>query len=173
MALWKISPLMEMNPETNMRSGSGAVGGMQWMWFSSIQSLSHVRLLVTPWTEALQLSLSITNSRSLFKLMSIKSVMPSNHLILCCPLLLLQQGFFPMSRLFASGGQSIRVSASAWVLSMNIQGWFALGLTGLILQSKVLSRVFSNTTVQKHQFFSIQPYLCSNSHIHTCLLEKP
>ena len=82
-------------------------------------------------------------------------------------------GSFPMSQFFASGGQSIRVSASAWVLSMNIQGWFALGLTGLILQSKVLSRVFSNTTVQKHQFFSIQPYLCSNSHIHTCLLEKP
>ena len=91
---------MEMNPETNMRSGWGAVGGMQWMWFSLIQSLSRVQLLVTPWTEALQVSLSITNSRSLLKLMSIKSVMSFNHLILCHPLLLLPsiiasiRGFF-------------------------------------------------------------------------------
>ena len=82
-------------------------------------------------------------------------------------------GSFQMSHLFASGGQSIGVSASASVLPMNIQDWFALGWTGWIsLQSKGLSRVFSNTTVQKHQFFSAQLSLQSNSHIHTWPLEK-
>ena len=81
---------------------------------------------------------------------------------------------FPKSCLFASGGQSIGASASATVLPMNIQGWFSLGLTGLIsLLSKGLSRVFSSTTVRKHQFFSAQPSLWSNSHICTWLLEKP
>ena len=83
-------------------------------------------------------------------------------------------GPFLMSQFFTSGGQSIGVSASASVLSMNIQDWFPLGLTGLIsLQSQGLSRVFSNTTVQKHQFFSTQLSLWSNSHIHTRPLEKP
>jgi len=83
-------------------------------------------------------------------------------------------GSFPVSRLFASGGQSIGASASASVLSMNIQSWFPLGFTDLIsLVSKGLSRVFSNTTVQKHQFFGTQPSLWSNSHICTWLLEKP
>ena len=83
-------------------------------------------------------------------------------------------GSFPMSQFFISGGQSIGVSASASVLPMNIQGWFPLGLTGWIsLQSKGFSRVFSNTTVQKHQFFCGQPSSQSNSHIHTWLLEKP
>ena len=77
-------------------------------------------------------------------------------------------GSFPVSWLFASGGQSIGASASASVLSMNIQSWFPLGLTGWIsLQSKGLSRVFSNTTVKKHHFFGAQPSLQSNSHIHT------
>ena len=85
-----------------------------------------------------------------------------------------QQGLFPMSQLFTSGGQSIGASVSASVLPMNIQDWFPLWLTGLIsLQSKGLSRVFSNTTVQKHQFFGAQLSLRSNSHIHTWLLEKP
>ena len=83
-------------------------------------------------------------------------------------------GSFPMSQFFTSGGQSIGTSASASVLLMNIQDWFPLGLTGWIpLQSKGLSRVFSNTTVQKHQFFSAQPFLLTNSHIYTWLLEKP
>ena len=83
-------------------------------------------------------------------------------------------GSFPMSWLFALGGQSTGVSASASVLPMNIQDWFSLGWTGWIsLQSKGLSRAFSNTTVQNHQFFSTQPSLWSNSHIHTWLLEKP
>ena len=82
-------------------------------------------------------------------------------------------GSFPMSQFFTSDGQSIGVSASASVLPMNIQDWSPLGWTGLIsLQSKVLSRVFSNSTVQKHQFFGAQPSLWSNSHIHTWLLEK-
>ena len=83
-------------------------------------------------------------------------------------------GSFPMSGLFASGGQSIGASASASVLPMNIQDWFPLGRTGWIsLQSKGLSRVFSNTTVRKPQFFSTQTFLWSNSHIHTWRLEKP
>ena len=90
------------------------------------------------------------------KFMSSESVMPSNHLVLCCPLLLLPSifpasGSFPVSQLFTSGGQSIRALASASILSVNIQGWFPLGLTGFIsLLSKGLSRVFSSTTIQKH-----------------------
>ena len=79
---------------------------------------------------------------------------------------------FPVSWLFASGGQSIGASASAPVLLVNIQGWFSLGLTGSLLESKGLSRVFSSTTVQKHWFFSTQLPLWSNSHIHTWLLEN-
>ena len=91
-----------------------------------------------------------------------------------CPQPFLASGSIPMSWLFASGGQSIEVSASASVLPKNIQDWFPLGLTALIsLQSKGLSRVFSNTTVQKHQFFSVQLSLWSNSYIYTWLLEKP
>ena len=130
--------------------------------FSSVQALSHVLLSVTPWTAAHQASLSITNSRSLLKLMSIESVMPSNHLILCRPLLL-PPSIFPSIRVFsnelffASGGQSIRVSASTSVLPMNTQDWSPLGWTGWIsLQSKGLSRDFSNITIQKHQFFGTQ-----------------
>ena len=91
-----------------------------------------------------------------------------------CPQSLPGSGSFPMSQLFAWGGQSIGVSASASVLPMNTQDWSPLGWTGWIsLQSKGLSRVFSNTTVQKHQFFSAQPSSQSNSHIHTWPLEKP
>ena len=124
-------------------------------------SLSVVYDSATPWTVAHQVSLSITNSRTLLKLMSIESVMSSNHLILCHPLLFCFQSFpasgsFPVSQ-FSSGGQIIGVSASASVFPVNIQDCFPLGLTGLIsLQSKELSRVFSNTTVQKHQFFGTQ-----------------
>ena len=110
----------------------------------------------------------------LLKLMSIESVMLSNHFILCRPLLLLPS-IFPSIRVFsnesqfnASSGQSIVASASASVLPKNIQDSFPLGLTGLIsLKLKGLSRVFSNTTVQKHQFFSAQSSLWSDSHIHT------
>ena len=117
--------------------------------FSSVQSLSPVWAFVTPWTAAQQDSLSITNSQSLLKLMSIESVMPYNYLILSCSLLLLPSIFpnsFPMSQFFASGGQSIGASAS--VLPMNIQDLFPLGLTGLIsLLSEGLSRVFSSTRI--------------------------
>ena len=118
-----------------------------------VQSLSHVRLFPTPWTISCQASLSFTISWSLLKFMSLQSVMLSNHLIFCCPLLLLLSIFpsirvFSMSWLFPPGGQSTGASASASVLPMNIQGWFPLGLTGLIpLQSKRPSKVFSNTTV--------------------------
>ena len=134
--------------------------------FYSIRSVQFSHSVVfnsaTPWTTARQASLSITDSWSLLIFMSIELVMPSNHLVLCRPLLLLPSIFpasgpFPMSQFFASGGQSIGVSASTSVLPMNIQDWLPLGWTGWIsLQSKGLSRVFSNTTVQKHQFFSAQ-----------------
>ena len=100
--------------------------------FSSVQSLSSVWLFATQWTAACQASLSITNSQSLLKLISIELVMPSNHLILCCPLLLLPSIFpsiraFPVSQFFASGGPSIGVSPSTSVLPMNIRDWFPLG----------------------------------------------
>ena len=145
--------------------GGALVNGIQ---FSSVTQLCPT--LCDPMNPAHQASLSITNSRSLLKLMPIKSVMPSSHLILCCPLLLLPQslpasGSFPMRQLFTSGGQSTGVSASASVLPMNTQDWSPLGWTGWIsLQSKGLSRVFPNTIVQKHQFFSSQLSSQSNSH---------
>ena len=128
--------------------------------FHSVQSLSYVQLFAA-WTAACQASLSITNSHSLLKFMAIKSVMPSNHLIFCCPLLLHLWSFpalgsFQMSQFFASGGQSIGASTSASVLPMNKQDWFPLAFGLISLQSKGLSRVFSNTTVQKHQFFRAQ-----------------
>ena len=145
--------------------------------FSSVQSLSRVWLFAIPWTAALQASLSINNPR-----------VYSNSCPLSCwchptisssivPFSCLQSfpatGFFQMSQFFAWGGQSIGVSALASVLPMNTQDWSPLGWTGWIsLQSKGLSRVFSNTTVQKHQFFGTQLSLWSNSHIHIWLLEK-
>ena len=125
---------------------------------SSVQSLSHVWLFENQWIAARQASLSITNSQSPPKPMSIESVMPSSPFILCSPLLL-PSSIIPRIRVFsnesvfASGGQTIGVSASASVLPMNTQDWSPLGWTGWIsLQSKRLSRVFSNTTLQKHQF---------------------
>ena len=146
---------------------------------SSVQLLSHVRLFVTPWTAARQFPLSITSSWSSPKPMFIKLVMPANHLILCHPLLLLPS-IFPSIRIFSNESAlcikwpNIGVSASTSVLPMNIHDWFPLGWTGWIfLQSKRLSRVFSNTTVQRHQFFGAQPSSQSNSHIHTWSLKKP
>ena len=224
-----------------------AVQGLNVFQNSSVQSLSHVRLSATPRIAAHQASLSITNSRSSLKLTSIESVMPSSHLILCRPLLLLPSVFhsissaqfvqlsssvisdflrphesqharppcpsptpgvhsnsrplspwchpaisssvvpfsscpqslpvsesFPISQLFTWGGLSTGVSASASFLPKNTQDWSPLEWTGWIsLQSKGLSRVFSNTTAQKHQFFGAQLSSQSNSHIHTWLLEKP
>ena len=141
-----------------------------WCQFSSVQSLSRVPLFATPWITARQASLSITtpvvysnsclSSRWCHPAIS-SSVVPFSF----CPQSLPASGSFPMSQLFAWGGQSIGVSAS--VLPMNTQDWYPLGWTGWIsLQSKGLSRVFSNTIVQKHQFFGAQLSLQSNSHIH-------
>ena len=145
----------------------------------SVQLSCSVQLFVTPWTVAHQASLSFTNSQSLLKLMSIKSVMPSNHLILCHPCLFLLS-ILPSIRVFSNESALhirwpiIGVSASASVLPRKIQGWFPLGLTGLIsLQSKGFSRILSSTIVQKHQFFGAQPSLWSKSHNHTQLMEKP
>ena len=145
----------------------------------AVQSLSCVWVFVTLWTAACQASLSFTVSQSLLKLMSIESVMLSNHLILCCPLLLLPS-IFPSIRVFSNElvlhitWPNIGASTSVSVFPMNIQDWFPLGLIGLIsLLSEGLSRVFSNTTVQKHQFwhspfFMIQlshPYITSGKNI--------
>ena len=146
---------------------------------SSVQSLSPVRLFATPWTAARQASLSITNSRSppnprpsswwCHPTIS-SSVVPFSFCLQSFP----ASGSFQMSQFFTSGGQSTRVSASASVLPMNTQDWLPLGGNGWIsLQSKGLSRVFSNTTVQKHQFFCTQLSSQSNSPIHTWPLEKP
>ena len=143
-----------------------------------VWSLSHVQLFATPWPAAHQASLSIINSWSLLKLMSIESVISSNHLIFCHPLLLLPS-ILPSIRVF-SNESAFRITwPKYWSISfsiiclMNIQDWFPLGLTGLIsLQSKGLSRVFSNTTVWKHQFFCVQHSLWPNTHIHIWLLEK-
>ena len=127
------------------------------IWWVVVQLLSHVWLFATPWTAICQASLSFTISQNLLKLMSIESVMPSNHLIVCHPLLLLPSIFpsirvFQMSQFVTSGVQSTGVSASAAALPINIQDWFPLGWTGWIfLQSKGLLRVFSNTTVWRHQ----------------------
>ena len=149
------------------------------LWISSLQSLSHVQLFVTPWTAAHQASLSIITprvhpnscplNRWCHPVIS-SSVVPFSS----CPQSLPASKSFPMSQLFAWGGQSTGVSASASVLPVNVEDWFPLGLTGWIsLQSKGLSRVFSNTTVQKHQFFGAQLSSQSNSHIHTWPQEKP
>ena len=145
--------------------------------FTSIKSLGHARLFVTPWFAARQVSLSITNYRSLLRLTSIESVMPSSLLILCrplssCPQSLLAWVFSNESTLCMRWPKYWSFSFSI-IPSKNTQDWSPLEWTGWIpLQSKGLSRVFSNTTVQKHQFFGVQPSSQSNSHIHTWLLEK-
>ena len=142
---------------------------------NSVQLLSHVQLFATPWTTARQ---GFPVHHQLSELIQIHvhrvgdAIQPSHPLSYPSPPafnLSQHQGLFQWS-----GGQSFGASASASVLPMSIQGWFSLGLTGLIsLQFKGLSRVFSSTTAQKHQFFSAQPSLWFNSHIHTWLLEKP
>ena len=132
-----------------------------WLQFSLVQSLSHVQLFVTPWTVAHQASLSITNSWSSPKPMSIESVMPSSHLILCHPLLLLPS-IFPSIRVF-SNELALHIRwPKYWSFSFNISP-----------SNEGLSRVFSNTTVQNHQFFGAQLSSQSSSHIHIWLLEKP
>ena len=148
--------------------------------FSSVQSLSRVRLFATPWITARQASLSITNSRSSLRLMSIESVMPSSHLILCRPLLLLPPIPLKSIRVFSNESALRMRWPKYWSFSFSIippkksQGWSPSEWTGWIsLQSKGLSRVLSNTTVPKHQFFGAQPSSQSNSHIHTWPQEKP
>ena len=143
------------------------------LWgFSSVQSLSRVQLFVTPWTAARQASLSITDSQSLLKLLSIKSVMPSSYLILCHPLLLLTR-IPPSIRVFSNKSTLHMRWPKYWSFSFSISSSkehpgliFRMGWLDL-LQSKGLSRAFSNTIVQKHQFFSTQLSSQSNSHIYT------
>ena len=145
---------------------------------SSVQSLSRVQLFANPWITACQASLSINNSQSSLRLMSIESVTPSGHLILCRPLLLLPP-IPPSIRAFSNESTlhmsfSTGVSALASFLPKKSQGWSPSEWTGWIsLQSKGLSRVFSNTTVQKQQFFVAQLSSQYNSHINTWALEKP
>ena len=146
---------------------------------SSVQSLSCVQLSTTSWITACQGSLSITNSQSPLKLMSIESVMPSSHLILCHPLLLLPP-ILPSIRVFSNESTLCMRWPKYWSFSFSIMpskeipGLMSFRMDGWIsLQSKGLSRVFSNTTVQKHQFSGAQPSSQSNSHIHTWPQEKP
>ena len=137
----------------------------------SVQALSRVRLFVTPWIAACQASLFITISRSSLRLMSIESVMPSSHLILGHPFLLLPP-ILPSIRVFSNESTLHMRWPKYWSFSFSISP--SKEIPGLIsLQSKGLSRVFSNTTVQKHQFFGAHLSSQSNSHIHTWLLEKP
>ena len=163
------------NKETGTCGEDGLISMNHLLWFCFVvQSLSHVWLSETPWTEVLQASLYFAISWSLLKLMSIESVMPSSLLILYCPLLLLPS-VFPSIRVFSNESAlwirwpkywsfsfNIRLFFFLFffltsIFSVNILVWFPLGLTGLIsLQSKGLSRVFSNTIVQKHQFFGAQ-----------------
>ena len=153
------------------------------MIYASIYSVQFSRSVVsdsaTPWIAARQALLSITNSRSSLKLMSIESVMPSSHLILCRTLLLLPP-IPPSIRIFSYESTSRMRWPKYWSFILSISpsnehpGLVSLGWIGWIsLQSKELSRVFSNTTVQKHQFFGAQLSSQSNSHIHTWPLEKP
>ena len=148
-----------------------------WRWLTNlpivVQLFSHVQLFATSWTAAYHVSLSFTISWSLLKLMSIKSVMPSNTLIFCHPLLLLPS-IFPSIRVFSKESALCIRWPKYWSFSFNINPFNEY--SGLIsfrincwisLQSKGLSRVFSNTTLQKHQFFGTQLSLWSSSHIRT------
>ena len=147
--------------------------------FGSVQSLSRVWFLLTPWIAAHQASLPITNSQSLLKLMFIESVMPSNHLILCYPFLL-SPSIFPSIRVFFSESVLHIKWPKYWSFTFSISpsneysGLISFRIDWFIsLLSEGLSRVFSNTTVQKYQFFGTQLSSQSNSHIHTWPLEKP
>ena len=150
-----------------------------WSLPSSVQSLSHVQLFATPWTAARQASLSITNSQSLLKLMSIELVMPSNHLILCRPLLLLPS-IFPSIRVFYNESDLHIKWPKYWSFSFSIST--SNGYSGLIsfrmdwldlLAVQGTLKSLLQPTIQKHQFFSAQIFLSSNSQIHTWRLEKP
>ena len=148
-----------------------------WFQISSVQWSSHVQLFATPWTTACQASLSITNSQSLPKLMSIESVMPSNHLVHCRPLLL--PSVFPSIRLFFHESAflikwpklklQLQHQSFQWIFRVD---FLEDGLVGSLCCPRD-TQVFSNITVQKHQFFGAQPSLWFNSHICAWLLEKP
>ena len=175
------SILKEMNPEYSLerlmlKPKLQYFGHLMWRAVCCVLScFSHVWLFVIPWSAACQASLSYTISQSLIKLMSRCHPTISSSVTPFPAFSLSQhQGLFPISQFFTSGGQSIGTSSSASVLPMDIQGWFPLGLTDLIsLQSKGLSKVFSNTTVQKHRFFGTQPSLWSSSHIHIWVQKTP
>ena len=143
-----------------------------------VQSLSHVQLFATHGLQHARLPCPSPSPRVCSNSHPLSQwchpTISSSAASSSCPQSFPESGSFPMSQLFTSHGESIRALASASVLRMNRQGWFPLGLTGLIsLQSRGLSRVFSSTTVWKHQFFSAQASLWSNSPIHAWLLEKP
>ena len=147
--------------------------------FDVLQSLNHVWLFATQWTEAHQAFLSFTISWSLLKIMSIDLVMPSNHLILCHPLILLPS-VFPSIRVFSNESALHIRWSKYWSFSFNISpsseqsGFISFRINWFdLLQSIGLSRIFSSITVWKHQFLGAQPSLCSNSHICTSLLERP
>ena len=138
--------------------------------FSSVQSLSRVQLFTTPWTAARQAPCPSpapgVHPNPCPLCWWCHPTISSSIVPFSFPQSFPTSGSFPMSQLFTSGGQSIGTSVSASILAMNIQGWFPLGLIGLISsQSKRLSRAFSRTTIQKHQFFGTQPSLWSTSHI--------
>ena len=140
-------------------------------FFVAVQSLSCVWLFVTPWTAALQASLTFTISQSLLKLTSIELVMPSTHLILC-HLLLLLPSIFPSIRVFSNELALCIRWPKYWSFIFSISP--STEYSSLVsLQSKRLSRIFSSTTIWKHRFFGAQPSLWSNCHIHTWLLGKP
>ena len=145
--------------------------------FSSVHSLIRVQLFATPWVTAHQASLSITNSWSLLKFMSIESVMPSSHLILCHPLLLLSP-IPPSIRVFSNESTLLMRWPKYWSFSFSIipskeiPGLISFRMDWLDLLA-VQGTLFSNTTVQKHQFFGAQPSSQSNSHIHIWPQEKP
>ena len=163
---------------------------IQCVMFVVGQSLSSVQLSVAPWMQHVRPfcpplspefaqihAFELVMQSNHLKLMSIGSMIPSNHLILCCPLLLLPS-IFPSIRIFSNESTLHIRWPKYWSISMsssvNIQGWFPLRLTGLIsLLSRELSRVFSSTIIWKHPFFGAQPSLWCNSHIHMWLLEKP
>ena len=141
--------------------------------FSSVESLSYVWLFVTPWTSCPSPTPGACSNSCPLSRWCHPTISPSVVPFSCLQSFSASESF-PVNQYFKSGGQNIGVSASAAVLPMNDQDWFPLGLIGLIsLLSRGRSRVFSNTTVQKHQFFGTQFSLRSNSHIHTQLLEKP
>ena len=149
-----------------------------WRCMFVVHSLHHVRLFATPWTAACQLPCPSSSpgacSNSCQLIQWCHPTISSSVVPFSCLQAFPASASFPVSQHFVSGGQIIEASASLPVPPKNIQNWFPLGLTGLIsLHSKGLSRIFSNTTVQKLQIFGTQHSLWSNTHIHTWLLKKP